>query len=211
MITVTDYDAILVPGGGLTPDGRPAPWVRARLDQAVRRWSGQPIIALSAGTTHKPPPADARGFPIFEAVASIRYLQEQGIPGESLYSETASYDTIGNAYFARVVHTDPMGLRRPLVITSEFHVARTRAVFDWIFGLPGSHYSLLYESVPDAGLDGVALRARVERERLALTNVFSLRQSLTSLPELHRWLFTAHSAYTAVPFTPAAGAAGGTY
>ena len=49
-------DAVLVPGGGIDPAGRPTAWVRARLDRAMEIADGTRIITLSAGTTHKPPP-----------------------------------------------------------------------------------------------------------------------------------------------------------
>ncbi len=52
------------------------------------------------------------------------------MPAERIWAETASLDTIGNAYFARVIHTDPAGLRRLLVVNSAFHMPRTRMIFD---------------------------------------------------------------------------------
>ena len=45
-------------------------------------------------------------------------------------------DTIGNAAFARLMHSDIRGWRSLLVITSASHMARTRRIFDWVFTLP---------------------------------------------------------------------------
>jgi hypothetical protein len=208
---VRDSDAILVPGGGLTPDGTPTEWVKSRLDSAVRNWAGQWIITLSAGTTHKPPPLDRDGFPVHESVAGVEYLASRGIPEDRLLYETASYDTIGNAYFARVVHADPMGLRNLLVITSEFHMPRTRAVFDWVFGLPPSGYTVTYETTANDGIDESSLSARIAKEEQGLRGVERLRDSIRTLHDVHRWLFAEHSAYSAVRPAPSAGDAGGTY
>ncbi len=51
--------------------------------------------------------------------------------------ETTSYDTIGNAYFTRVQICDVKGWEKVWVVTSEFHMARTRAIFEWIFAAEG--------------------------------------------------------------------------
>jgi uncharacterized SAM-binding protein YcdF (DUF218 family) len=128
-----EFDAILIPGGGLKSDGSLTPFVQARLDRALER-SAEFYIPLSAGTPHLATPLDARGYPIFEAIPAARYLHSRGIPRRQILPEVFSYDTIGNAFFARTVHTDPLGLRRLLTINSEFHMARTEAIFRWVFG-----------------------------------------------------------------------------
>ena len=194
------FDAILIPGGGLTADGQVPPWVQARLDRAIQRHRGEPILVLSAGTTHKPPPLDKDGFPIFETRAAAAYLQGKGIHPDLLFTETSSYDTIGNAYFAHVVHTGPRGWRRLLVITSDFHAARTQAVFEWIFMLdaPAKEYHLAFETVPNIGLSQQALAAREEKESRSLMILQTeIIPHIQSLAELHHWLYTEHGAYAA--------------
>ena len=63
-VQATKWDAIIVPGGGLEEDGRPYDFVRARLDAALLHDAEtEAYIVLSRGTTHKPPPRNARGFP----------------------------------------------------------------------------------------------------------------------------------------------------
>jgi hypothetical protein len=197
------YHAILIPGGGVGGDAAPQPWVRRRLDRAVELHDGGLLICLSAGTTHKPPPRDAEGFPVFESVASAEYLIRRGIDRRKLLVETCSYDTIGNAYFSRVIHCEPRRLHRLLVITSEFHMPRTQAVFDWVYGLPSEGQSgwppfcLAYEEVPDEGIDPDALRRRIAREQDALRQAGELSLRVKTLEALHEWLFTDHAAYAA--------------
>ncbi|KAF4726355.1 hypothetical protein FOZ63_020011, partial [Perkinsus olseni] len=49
-----------------------------------------------AGTPHKAPPLDARGFPIDEAVAGARYLcRTKGVRAESILLDRWSMDTVG--------------------------------------------------------------------------------------------------------------------
>ena len=91
-----------------------------------------PIVVLSAGTTHKPNPRDVRGFPVKECTSEAFALKKLGVASDHIYQESVSLDTIGNAYFLRTIHTDPVRWRRLLVITSEFHMNRTRAIFDWV-------------------------------------------------------------------------------
>ena len=123
------YDAILVPGGGVGPGGELPLWVRRRLDRAMQIHDREYLITLSAGTTHKPPPLDERGFPIFESIAAARYLVQRGVDAGKILTETSSYDTLGNAYFSRVIHVQPRDFKRLLVITSAFHMARTESIF----------------------------------------------------------------------------------
>ena len=190
-------DAILIPGGGVRAAGVLPAWVRCRLDRAIHLYAGQYIIPLSAGTTHRPPPLDPNGFPIHESAAAARYLIEGGIPADRILTETHSYDTIGNAYFARVIHTDPQHLRRLHIITSDFHLPRTQALFEWIYALdpPAQPYALTFEPVTDPSMPPEVLAARQHREHQSLVSVKKLIPSISTLADLHHWLFTAHAAY----------------
>ena len=194
-----EFDAILIPGNGVGEDGELPPWVRGRLDRVVHDYRGEYVLPLSAGTTHRPPPRDARGFPVLEAAAAGRYLLARGIPANRILTETASYDTIGNAFYSRVIHVDPRGFRRLLVIASEFHRARVETVFRWVYGLePLSHaYSFTFEAQPNTDMDAAALAARKERERESLAGLAGPLEQITTMREFHRWLFTEHNAYNA--------------
>lgn len=82
------WDAVIILGGGLTDDGEPNTFVKARLDEGARHPAAL-YICLSRGTTHKPPPHDEKGFPIDEASASARYLMEvHGISGGQIVKDT---------------------------------------------------------------------------------------------------------------------------
>ena len=191
-----NYDAILILGGGVREGGELPPWAAARFDLALKRQSGEPLICLSAGTTHRPPPLED-GFPVAESVAGARYLLSCGVPGAQIRIENVSYDTIGNAYFAKLLFVDPAGWSRLLVITSEFHMPRTRAIFEWLFGLDGGRYELTFEASPNHGMASDAERLRTEKEHQALTGFRSVQQRISSLPGLNEWLFTEHQAYSA--------------
>jgi uncharacterized SAM-binding protein YcdF (DUF218 family) len=177
--------------------------VKNRFDLAMERSGEAPVVCLSAGTVHRPSPVDQTGRAIFEATAGAQYLLRKGVAPERIYIEAASWDTVGNAYFARTMHTDPSGWRRLLVITSEHHMPRTEAIFRWIFGLaPDLGYALSFASVPDVGLEAPILQARNDRERASQARVESLATRFRNMAELHRWLFTEHDAYKASLLRP---------
>jgi uncharacterized SAM-binding protein YcdF (DUF218 family) len=190
---MNSFDAVIVPGGGVLPDGTLSPWVKARLDLALELAGDAWIIVLSAGTTHKP------GAPVFESVAGAKYLVERGCHPRRILIEWSSYDTIGNAYFARMHHTEPAAMQRLLVVTSEFHLERTRAVFEWVYGLTPRpvDYRLEYRAAPNTAIDEATLAERRLKERGGLLNVLPLAEKIRDLTTFHRWLFTEHAAYAA--------------
>jgi hypothetical protein len=210
-VQVTKWDAIIVPGGGLEEDGRPYDFVRARLDAALLHDAEtEAYIVLSRGTTHKPPPRNARGFPVDESVASAQYLVEHGVEPSRILQDTWSVDTVGNVAFTRLMLVEPRGWRRLLVVTSEFHMPRTQALFDWIFGLKprGRGVELSFESVPDRGMDAVARQARAQKEAQALASLRSGTMArVHDLAGLHRFVFQEHRAYAASSPQQAAAAA----
>jgi len=194
---LTVYDAIIIPGGGVRGGGVLPPWVIARFDRAIEVAGDAWLMPLSAGTPYRPPPIDERGFPISEARAGAEYLQDRGIDPRRVLIEESSYDTIGNAYFSRVIHIVPRGFRRVLVVTSAFHLARAEAVFGWVYSLDGPCCAVEFESVPDIGVDAEALEARLSKERTSLELFQKMSAGIGTLPELHHWLFTEHAAYRA--------------
>ncbi|MEM7796882.1 MAG: YdcF family protein [Cyanobacteria bacterium P01_C01_bin.118] len=191
------YDVILVPGGGVLANGELPLWTRCRLNRAIEQRQDAYIITLSAGTTHKPPPLDADGYPIFESVAAAKYLMQQDVEPAKILVETSSYDTIGNVYFSRMIHVEPLKLRRILVITSEFHMVRTKSIFEWVYrleGLPQDH-QLTFETVSDESIDPTVLEARQRKEAKSLQTLLKTASKIHSLKDFHQWLFNKHGAY----------------
>ena len=207
------FDCIVVLGGGVPPGPRTQlPFVANRCDAAVcvraaHDADAAPVIlCLSAGTAHMPQLLSADGLPVWEATASAAEVIDRGVPPAAVFVETTSYDTIGNAFFARVSHTDHAGWRRLLVITSAFHMDRSAAIFDWVFaagppppGGGGAPYApLAYLATPDDGLSGDAVTARAARESRSAKNVRArLAPSHGTLREIHAFLTTRHDLYTA--------------
>jgi uncharacterized SAM-binding protein YcdF (DUF218 family) len=185
-----------------------------------------PILCLSAGTAHVPQLLSADGLPIWESTACAAYILSKNnnkdsnatttnhiiIPPESIYAETTSYDTIGNAYFSRTSHTEFNGWRKLLIVTNEFHMTRTMKIFDWVFSVPSdtastittrglkqlwAPYELYYLESPNAGMASEVAAARKEREALSSKSVDYLSKKYSTLREVYGFLTREHSLYAA--------------
>jgi hypothetical protein len=89
-----------------------------------------PVLCLSAGTAHVPQlVSSVSGLPVWESTASSAYLLRRHNLTK-VFVETTSYDTIGNAYYARTSHTEWNGWRTLLIVTSEVRAHRTRLPAD---------------------------------------------------------------------------------
>lgn len=199
----TQYDAVIIPGGGLEAGtDLPNPWVRARLDAAIKLASDtRYFIVLSKGTTHRPPPSDSRGFPVTEAGASAKYIlanSDGEIDPERILVENSSLDTIGNAFFTRVFHCEPMQLTRLCVVTSAFHMPRTRAIFDWVLKLDHFDTVISYVETENLGMTAEQAKARKDRELESLQKLINLTiPTHNTVKKLSTFLFTKHAAYNA--------------
>jgi len=200
---------IVVPGGGLTPEGKPVPWVQKRLEKAASLYAECPrrgdrciIATLSGGTPHKPMPTDPKsGYQVFEAEGNAQHLiRALGVPAEDVYEENWSLDTIANAFMFRAIHTDVAGWRRLVVVNNEFHMPRTRLIFEKVFGLPpvpaAGSYELEFVEVPDVGLEPEALQARKEREARSAEGFKKNSAQICSMRQMHDFIFSTHMAYS---------------
>lgn len=133
-------------------------------------------------------------------------MKELDMPANDVYAETTSYDTISNAFFARTSFCDLVGWKKLLIITSEFHMKRTRSIFDWVMNVPGIHdptssshkYELNYLSVPDYGLSKEAVKIRNEKENKSADNVEKiLSRKYTTLSEVFEFITGEHAFYNA--------------
>ena len=208
------YDAILILGGGVRADGELPLWTQRRLERAIEKRQDAYLITLSAGTTHKPPPLDPDGYPIFESVAAANYLIKRGVEPKRILVETGSYDTIGNVFFSRMIHVEPLNIKRLLVITSEFHMPRVQAIFEWIYRLEGlsQDCQIFFEAVSDAGINEAMLIARRQKEAKSLKTLLRTIDRISTINEFHQWLFQEHGAYAmSAQIIRESGAVLGTY
>lgn len=204
------YDAIVVPAGGQHKEGGPPAHVALRLIRAAELYnaSGKPkpwVITTAWGTPHKPCPHDVAGFERHESADNAVFLLQRGVPASHLLEESISLETVGNAYFTRILHTEVRGLRHLAIVNNRWHMPRTRAVFLHVFGVPAKEhgtdpgYWLDFIEVDD-GLQPDVLNARLIKEAVTLPKFQpggQWQNATRSLQDLHQWLHQENTAYAA--------------
>lgn len=225
-------DGVMVLAGGLKRNGGLPEWVHRRLDlardahhlaaaaaaagasvgddeggqQQRRRKQPPPIVCLGGGTPHKPDVITPTGHALHEATACTTYLMATGVAPHSLLKETSSFDTVGNGFFGLLLHAVPRGWRRVAVVTSDFHMPRSAAIFAATARAIGrslygdaDRFSLTFLSASDDGVfDAHVLAARRDKEAGSLSHWRGVAKRARTLPELHQWLHSEHLCY-AVP------------
>lgn len=205
------YQAVVVVAGGIEDDGTLPAWVTSRLDFAAEEYSrhaenstAKPptyIVLSGSATPHKPPPVAKGGFVLHESTAMAEYLLKNGVPADSILKDTASMDTIGNAYFSLTMHAIPREWKNVLVVTSKFHMGRTRAAFEWVWNLytPEDETPFIdmdFVSTPDDGLSDDVVVARLEREAKSEAALRANQQRINNMPDFAEWLYTTHMCYS---------------
>ncbi len=145
--------AAVVLGGGLkkVTSGdqtwyEPEEQVKARLDRAYALFaSGEADVIVSTGKYGPMAEVDpAVTGPQTEAEVGAKYLiaraQLEGTPDvirrieDCILIEDQSQDTIGNAWFAKKLCLEPQGITSCIVVTSDYHIERSRLIFEWVLG-----------------------------------------------------------------------------
>ena len=116
------YDAVIVLGAQVKPDGSPSVQLTWRLDSAVLAWQKKnvPIVVCGAQGKDEPEP---------EAETMKNYLVSKGIPEGSVLKDPDSYNTEQNLKHAKSLLDDyPEQISKVLVVTSDYHVPRSLAL-----------------------------------------------------------------------------------
>lgn len=113
-------DAIVVMGAAQY-DGRPSPQLAARLDHALDVWESgaAPLVVVTGGNI----PGDR----FTEAEASAVYLEDRGVPAESILMENAG----SNSYESLESVADLLaerGLDQVLIVSDPYHALRSQLI-----------------------------------------------------------------------------------
>ena len=115
------YDAIIVLGAQVRPDGSPSVQLGWRLDAAIEAWMEKqvPIVVCGAKGSDEPMP---------EAEAMRKYMIEKGIPAEDIMIDPDSFNTNQNLTNAKKLLSSYTSIGSVLVVTSDYHVPRSLAI-----------------------------------------------------------------------------------
>ena len=175
-------DIIIVLGGGISEKGLLPNWVLRRLDESISLFNNsisKKILVTGKGRD---------GYKITEASAMCNYLIQSGIPNQNILLEELSEDTLQNAYYSRANYIDPLGCKSAIVITSKFHMDRTKLIFDNIFK---SDVVCKFVPVNNSGIDEKILNQRAVTEYEQSQYVRQLFNSIEprNLGQIHEVLF----------------------
>jgi uncharacterized SAM-binding protein YcdF (DUF218 family) len=95
-----------------------------------------------------------------EAEVGKKYLEDTfKMDSRFIIYENQSIDTIGNAWFVKKICIDPYGITKCRVITSDYHLKRSKVIFDWVYG---PNYTLEYIGTES----DLGEQERIERNKL---------------------------------------------
>ena len=114
------YDAIIVLGAQVKPDGEPSVQLRWRLDKALEMYRQSPCVIVVCG-------AQGGNEPRPEADVMRELLLADGVPATHVYTDPVSTDTRQNMENAKEI-LDGLGLTAPLVVTSDYHLPRAMEI-----------------------------------------------------------------------------------
>jgi SanA protein len=116
----TGYDAIIVLGAQVKEDGKPSVQLSLRLDKALEMYRASPGVLVVCGAQGKDEPRP-------EGDVMRDWLVSSGVPAEQIYTDNTSMDTRQNMENAKNI-LDGLGLTKPLIVTSDYHLPRAMAI-----------------------------------------------------------------------------------
>jgi hypothetical protein len=193
---------IVIIGGGFSVD-KLSTYSKDRCNLAIeyyntfKNYYNLKFIVTCFGTCHHPNPIDKNNFTIFESTLQTEYLLEKGINENLIYKESIASDTIGNAFFVKLLLTDVRKWYNLIIITSKFHLDRTKEIFNFLYCKLDNNYNLEYLSSEDSPNE--LLNLRIDKEYSSLENFKQNMKNINSLEEFHEWLFQTHECYKSKP------------
>ena len=116
-----NYDAIIVLGAQVKADGTLSVQLTWRMDAAIEAYGKKnvPVVVCGAQGSDEPCP---------EAEAMREYLIGKGIPEELILADPDSFNTNENLENAKRLLDGFPGVKRVLIVTSDYHVPRSLAI-----------------------------------------------------------------------------------
>ncbi len=115
------YDAIIVLGAQVKPDGSPSVQLEWRLDAAYEAYNRKPVPVVVCG-------AQGHDEPITEAEAMKQYLISKGVSENDILTDPDSFNTNQNLRNAAKLLEYRPNMQKVLIVTSDYHVPRALAL-----------------------------------------------------------------------------------
>lgn len=115
------YDAIIVLGAQVKPDGKLSVQLEWRLNTAYEAYARKKVPVVVCG-------AQGKNEPVTEAEAMKAYLSARGVSEEDILTDPDSFNTRQNLVNAAVLLEKYPAISRVLIVTSDYHVPRSLAL-----------------------------------------------------------------------------------
>jgi uncharacterized SAM-binding protein YcdF (DUF218 family) len=156
-------EIIVVLGGGMLPDGTPAPATLARGAAAAELARAHPEAAIICSGSHGVGRKPKRS----EAASMADLIVSNGTGRGRIFLEDQSRDTIGNAVYVAERYLAAITPRKLYVVTSPFHLERSVETFRLVLGPDWDIQGFASAPAPDD-----AERAKHEPRFLLQTHAF---------------------------------------
>ena len=185
-------------------------WVKLRLDKAYEisdKYKDVAFILSSAGTPHRKPYINPAGYHIYECDSMANYLiHKYDVDPIKIYREYISYDTIGNAFFTRFNFIETLKIKSLYVITSQFHMERTKFIFDFVYKSMSFNkdqpkyfkYNIDYIETKNGNVDKDELEQRLSKEKTSINSFLEQIKThkLRDFDNFVKWIYHNHDAYS---------------
>ena len=197
-----NINLICILAGGIDENGEANSFVKTRLDKGIELYNQMGkntyILVLGGGTYHKPPHTNSNGFTVHESTCCAIYLKNRDIDPCHIIREWGSYDTIANGFFAFTNYINTLNIDELYVVTSEFHMKRTKAIFDYFNNLFRKKKKINYFETFN-NLEKTILEQRCEREKKSTQNfIKNIVKCKKTIHEFVIWFYTEHKAYMSI-------------
>ena len=188
-------DVIIVLAGGINSDGSLPNIPKYRVEKGVELYKQKvaPFLLMSGSWSfmldYVPPTTEAK--------AMRDYAIKLNVPEDKILLEEKSNDTIGNAYFTKVDFLIPKNWKNVCVVTSEFHMERTKYIFKKVLG---PEYDIDFAEAPSK-LTSLELKEKEIIEKKILTFTKKWMDKIKDGDDLaiKQLLYTEHPGYAKRP------------
>ncbi len=190
-MAVQNKEIIIVLGGGVNEDGSLTDQSKERVDRALQIFRKNPARYLLVSSKYS--------FAInfvprkTEAKAMRDYAFSSGVPSKKVILEDRSVDTTGNMLFAEEIIRRMHGVRSLILVTSSYHMQRSRYLFEKFFG---KRFRVSFVSSKSRlSNEKLKLRKKSEKETLDLIKRFYRDVKNGDFKEMRRRILINHPLY----------------
>lgn len=195
-------DAIIVCSGRLSHDMTLDPESKLRLNGAIRLFndgaSEHIIMNGGPGVYIKPDGSFGyfeRGTRPVHCDFMADYAAEMGIPQDRILKQDYTVDSVGEAYYVKMMCLEPKEWKNNIVVSSDYHMNRLRIIYERIFG---PEYATEFVGV-DTDLTNDEKTLGMEEASLAVFLEQFGEIEPGDSEEIEQTLYTRHGLYVKIP------------